>query len=82
MTCPRPYEIISYSQLEKPLEREKNMTRKDYQLIADTIKRTSEVKVLGKSNATLRVLACNLAAQLQKDNPNFKPALFLKACGV
>ena len=60
-----------------------HMTRKDYQLIAASIKSTANVKVLGNSReATLRVLACNLAAQLKKDNPNFKPALFLQACGV
>ena len=79
MTFPRPYEIISYSQLEKPLEREKNMTRKDYQLIAEILKASGKC---GVGPFTLESLAVSFAQELKKENPNFKPALFLKACGI
>ena len=58
--------------------REKNMTRKDYQLIADVIKAQRSVP----SAIHLRAFALDLSIELKKDNPNFKPALFLKACGL
>ena len=79
MTIPRPYEIISYSQLEKPLEREKNMTRKDYQLIAEILKASGKC---GVGPFTLESLEVSFAQELKKENPNIKPALFLKACGI
>jgi hypothetical protein len=55
--------------------REKNMTRKDYQMIADVIKAS-------RFGHSLEALALNLSVELKKDNPRFKPALFLKACGL
>ena len=60
------------------------MTRKDYQLIADVIKQTGAHRPSNPQGwtPTLRALAANLAVQLKKENPNFKPALFLKACGL
>ena len=59
------------------------MTRKDYQLIADVIKKTATCSETGDSWPTsLEALALNFAQELQKDNPRFKPALFLKACGI
>ena len=54
------------------------MTRKDYQLIADVIKAQRSVP----SAIHLRAFALDLSIELKKDNPNFKPALFLKACGL
>jgi hypothetical protein len=54
------------------------MTRKDYQLIADVIKASRSVP----SAIHLRALALDLSIELKKENPNFKPALFLKACGL
>ena len=54
------------------------MTRKDYQLLADVIKAQRSVP----SATHLRALALDLSIELKKDNPNFKPALFLKACGL
>jgi len=56
------------------------MTRKDYQMIANTIKSTAAAQ--STVAPTLRCFALNLSVELKKDNPNFKPALFLKACGV
>jgi len=60
------------------------LTRKDYQLIADVIKQTAENRPSDPQGwtPTLRAFAANLAVQLKKDNPNFKPSLFLKACGI
>jgi hypothetical protein len=54
------------------------MTRKDYKMIADVIKASRSVP----SAVHLAALALDLSIQLQKVNPNFKPALFLKACGL
>jgi hypothetical protein len=54
------------------------MTRKDYKLIADVIKASRSVP----SAIHLRNFALDLSIELQKENPNFKPALFLKACGL
>ena len=54
------------------------MTRKDYKLIADVIKASRSVP----SAIHLRAFALDLSIELQKENPNFKPALFLKACGL
>jgi len=60
------------------------MTRKDYQLIADVIKQTAEDRPSDPQGwtPTLRAFALSLSVELKKDNPNFKPALFLKACGI
>ena len=55
------------------------MTRKDYKLIAEILKKSG---ACGVGPFTLRSLAVSFAQELQKDNPNFKPALFLKACGL
>ena len=54
------------------------MTRKDYKLLADVIKASRSVPAA----IHLRALALDLSIELKKDNPNFKPALFLKACGL
>jgi len=55
------------------------MTRKDYQLIAEVLKKSA---ACGVGPFTLDALALSFAQELKKDNPNFKPALFLKACGL
>jgi len=55
------------------------MTRKDYKLIAEILKKSG---ACGVGPFTLDALALSFAQELQKDNPNFKPALFLKACGL
>jgi len=55
------------------------MTRKDYALIAEILKKSG---ACGVGPFTLDALALSFAQELKKDNPNFKPALFLKACGL
>ena len=58
------------------------MTRKDYQLIADVIKQTYKNEDRQVAEVAIQNVAVSLAVELKKDNPNFKPALFLQACGV
>ena len=59
------------------------MTRKDYKLIADVIKLSGAYTDNPEYNADpLQSLALLFVQELKKDNPNFKPALFLKACGI
>ncbi len=58
------------------------MTRKDYQLIADVIKQTYKNEDRQVAEVAIQNVAVSLAVELKKDNPNFKPALFLKACGI
>ena len=55
------------------------MTRKDYVLIAETIK---EAHRLTSEKAGAGVVAYMLANTLQADNPRFDRARFLSACGV
>jgi hypothetical protein len=59
------------------------MTRKDYVMIADTIKTARKVEL---TNGTVLVsvahLANTLATELEIDNPRFDRARFLDACGV
>jgi hypothetical protein len=59
------------------------MTRKDYELIAETI-RTAR-KVEGNNGVVLvsvEHLANTLATDLEIENPRFDRARFLSACGV
>ena len=59
------------------------MTRKDYQMIAEVLKKTAICSETGAVwPVSLDALALSFAQELKKDNPNFKPALFLKACGI
>ena len=59
------------------------MTRKDYQLIADTFAKFGKIRDLDQSiNWSGADLARNLADALQADNPRFDRARFLDACGV
>ncbi len=59
------------------------MTRKDYQLIANTFAKFAKIQDLDQSiNWTGADLARNLADALQADNPRFDRARFLEACGV
>ena len=64
------------------------MTRKYYQLIAETIKRGYErarngdnsTDVLGA--AYMRIVAMNISEALCRDNPRFDANRFLAACGM
>jgi hypothetical protein len=53
------------------------MTKKDYQLIADVFKAHQDG---GERDMVVRGLALSLAIELQKDNPRFNKAMFIKAC--
>ena len=54
------------------------MTRKDYIMIAKTIKGHTD----GKEDHVMRGFALSMVIELQKDNPRFDRARFLTACGV
>ena len=62
-----------------PPNKEEEMTRKDYVLIAEAIK---EAHRLTSEKAGAGVVAYMLANTLQADNPRFDRARFLDACGV
>jgi len=59
------------------------MTRKDYVLIADAIKKAKEFcDASGVSTISLRECASSIAFELKTDNPRFDDVRFLKACEV
>jgi hypothetical protein len=60
------------------------MTRKDYVIIADTIKasRDNWEGFTPEAQEALDGLARKLASKLQADNDRFDRARFLTACGV
>lgn len=55
------------------------MSRKDYELIAGTIRQVIAVQ---QPQPALTALAFSLSEALKQDNAAFDPARFLKACGV
>lgn len=59
------------------------MSRKDYELIASTIKSIAYDPALANLSAasTLKILALRMANNFKADNPNFKPETFEQACG-
>lgn len=68
-----------------PPNKEEEMTRKDYVLIADTIANLREQQRDAgpfTNNPSLAEVAEELAHALQGDNPRFDRARFLDACGV
>ena len=59
------------------------MTRKDYVLLADTIKNARKVEGdMGAVLVSVAHLANTLATELAIDNPRFDRHRFLIACGV
>lgn len=56
------------------------MTKKDYILIAKILARTYETSSLDVERETVIVIINQLIVELKIDNPNFKPATFIKAC--
>jgi hypothetical protein len=60
------------------------MTRKDYVMIADSIKASREnwEGFTPEAQEALDGLARGLASKLAQDNPRFERGLFLTACGV
>lgn len=64
-----------YGQANAGQERDKSITRKDYELMTEIIR--PKAQFLGVQD-----LARHLAARLAKDNPNFDLHRFLTDCGV
>lgn len=62
------------------------MTRKDYVIIADSIKGSINYEQSFNNNqaavSALRFLALTLSSSLEEDNPRFDRDRFLDACGV
>ncbi len=59
------------------------MTRKDYQLIADTFAKFQKIRNLDQTiNWSQEDLARNLADALQADNSRFDHSRFLDACEI
>ena len=57
------------------------MTRKDYVLLAESLKAT--ICALNKTERTGALLAANeISHRLQQDNPRFERKRFLEACGM
>ena len=54
------------------------MTRKDYVMIAKTIKGHTD----GEEDHVMRGFALSMVIELQKENPRFDRVRFLKACGL
>ena len=59
------------------LEREKNMIRKDFQLIANVLKASS---ITPMNRCVIEQLALTFATELAKTNANFNQQRFVKAC--
>ena len=57
------------------------MTKKDYELIAETI-RASKLNWAGNNNGLVDDISRALSDTLAKENPRFNREIFLKACGV
>jgi hypothetical protein len=59
------------------------MTRKDYQLLAESILTARKVQSdIGEMYISVAHLVNTLATDLEIDNPRFDRARFLTACGV
>jgi len=58
-----------------------NMTRKDFQLIADVLTNFNVDNVANQRDVTA-MIAEAFAKELKQTNPRFNKALFLKACSV
>lgn len=60
------------------------MTRKDYVLIANILKRVGDIdgRTIQPASWTIYTVARELSVVLLADNPNFDQEKFLKACGV
>jgi hypothetical protein len=71
-----------------PPNKEDNMTRKDYVMIAESIAYASELtKIMGGIDEETRdrvisLVANKIASGLEMDNSRFDRARFLDACGV
>jgi hypothetical protein len=77
----RSYRVECAHNLITQLQKEPNMTRNEYELIARSIRVDREsLDVAGKKAADL--IAIGLADQLLSMNPKFNRLQFLEDCGV
>lgn len=61
------------------------MTRKDYELIATSIKTHIDhydAKGDWPAHSAMELFALSLSRRLEKENPRFSRKIFLKACGM
>lgn len=59
------------------------MTRKDYILLADALRRARiETLRTGHDAEGIRIAAIEIAYELKDDNPAFDKERFMKACGI
>ena len=80
---PLPFSYWGRQSQLRAQEENKEMTRKDYKLIASSIlKELSCYKDLTPEASAIRELARRLATQLEEENPRFNREIFLVACGV
>ncbi len=59
--------------------KENNMTRKDFQLIADVL---SATRTSPANRMVVKELAVTFASELAKTNPRFNKQRFVEACNV
>ena len=64
-----------------PRERQ-DMTRKDYQKVADIIRKNLANSWDDSSEFTVGNIAQDLAVMFFSDNERFNPSMFYKACGL
>lgn len=57
------------------------MTRKDYVLIAQAIKRAKDECLSDDTTGAVKQAARNVALSMERDNPRFDRARFMAACG-
>ena len=67
------------------------MTRKDYKIIADAIRKSGDYFAETYKNDDMRDtminlgigrIVCELQVALKEENPNFNTTIFRKACGL
>lgn len=79
--------LLVYSTLTTEWKGGEAMTRKDYELIAQVIWRSGYIKDKNKIRQEAReqmrrLIVSDFIGSLKKDNPQFNPDKFLKACGM
>ena len=58
------------------------MTKKDYELIANTVKEVKRLYASKSDSPILTILMFELARELKKENPKFDKQKFANACGL
>ena len=58
------------------------MTRKDYQKVADIIRKNLATSWDDSSDLAVGLIAQDMAIMFASDNERFNPSMFYKACGL